>query len=56
VNAGAPEGNQFLFPGSGSVYDKWNTSLVICDTYSIAVNKVMVAIVKRENYQISKYC
>ena len=31
--------------GPGSVYDKWNISVVICNTYSLAVkcNQVMVA-------------
>jgi hypothetical protein len=30
----------------GSIYDKWDISVVICDRYSIAVNQVMVATVK----------
>jgi hypothetical protein len=32
--------------GPGSVYDKWNISVVICDRYSIAAYHVMVATVK----------
>jgi hypothetical protein len=36
--------------GPGSVYDKWNISVVICDTYSITVNQVMVATVK--NFEV----
>ena len=28
--------------GLESVYDKWNISVVICDTYSITVNQVVV--------------
>jgi hypothetical protein len=32
--------------GPGSVYDKWNISVAICDRYSIAVNQVVVATVK----------
>jgi len=33
--------------GPGSVYEKWNISVVICDTdISIALNQVMVATVK----------
>ena len=32
--------------GLGSVYDKWNISVLISDRYSITVNQVMVATVK----------
>jgi len=32
--------------GLGSVYDKWNISMLIFDRYSITVNQVMVATVK----------
>jgi hypothetical protein len=32
--------------GPGSVYDKWDISVVIGDRYSITVNQVMVATVK----------
>jgi hypothetical protein len=32
--------------GPGSVYDKWNISVVISDTYIPTVNQVMVATVK----------
>jgi hypothetical protein len=38
--------------GLGSVYNKWNISVVICDTYSIAVNQVMVATVKLSSVQL----
>jgi len=32
--------------GPGSVYDKWNISVVICDTDSVRDNQVMVMTVK----------
>jgi hypothetical protein len=32
--------------GLESAYDKWNISMVICDTYSVTVNQVMMATVK----------
>jgi len=35
--------------GLGSVYDKWNISVIFCDRYSITVNQVMVATVKLYN-------
>jgi hypothetical protein len=41
--------------GPGSVYDKWNIFVVICDTYSIAVNQGMVAIVKYLKWWLQPY-